>query len=35
MLRRLILILGFAGAVGLVVREIAPDVRRYLKLREM
>lgn len=34
MLRRLVLI-GLAGAVGLVVREIAPDIRRYLKLREM
>lgn len=35
MFRRLVLLVGAAGAVGLVVREIAPDVRRYLKLREM
>jgi len=34
MLRRLVLI-GLASVVGLVIREIAPDVRRYLKLREM
>ncbi len=35
MLRRVIVLLGFAGAIGVMVRELAPDVRRYLKLREM
>ncbi len=35
MLRRLILVLGLAGVIGLVVKELAPDVARYLKLREM
>ena len=35
MLRRLILLVAFAGAVGVALKEIAPDVRRYLKLREM
>lgn len=34
MLRRLVLF-GFVGVVGLVIREITPDVRRYLKLRGM
>lgn len=35
MLRRLVVLIGLAGVVGAVVREIGPDVRRYLKLREM
>ncbi len=35
MLRRLVLLIGLAGAAAAVFREIAPDVRRYLKLREM
>ena len=35
MLRRLILLVAFAGAVGVALKEIAPDVRRYFKLREM
>jgi hypothetical protein len=35
MLRRLVLIIGLAGLAGLVVREVAPEVARYLKLREM
>ncbi len=34
MLRRLILLVAL-GTVGVVVKEIAPDIRRYLKLREM
>ncbi|MGI8663548.1 MAG: DUF6893 family small protein [Acidimicrobiales bacterium] len=34
-MRRLVVLLGLTGAIGLLVREIAPDVRRYLKLREM
>jgi hypothetical protein len=33
-LRRLILLVG-AAAVGLAVRAVAPDVARYLKMREM
>jgi len=35
MFRRLVVFAGLAGAVGLVVREIAPDVTRYLKIRDM
>lgn len=35
MFRRLVVFAGLAGAVAVVVREIAPDIRRYLKLREM
>jgi hypothetical protein len=38
MLRRLTLLLGLVGlvgAAGLVVREVVPEVARYLKLREM
>ena len=35
MLRRLVVLVGLVGAAAAVVREIAPDVRRYLKLREM
>ncbi len=34
MLRRLVLLLGVAAAAA-VAREVAPDIRRYLKLREM
>ncbi len=34
MLRRLIL-LSLAGVVALAVRELAPEITRYLKLREM
>ena len=35
MLRRLVLLVGLVGAAVAVAREIAPEVRRYLKLREM
>ncbi len=35
MLRRLVLLVAAAGAVAVAVKELAPDVRRYLKLREM
>ena len=35
MLRRLVMLAGLAGVVSVLVREIAPDVRRYIKLREM
>lgn len=35
MLRRLVVILTLAGVVGAAVRELAPEVRRYLKLRQM
>jgi len=35
MLRRLVVFAGLAGVVGVVVRELMPDVRRYFKLREM
>lgn len=35
MLRRLVLLIGVIGVVGVAVREIAPELRRYLKLREM
>lgn len=35
MLRRLVMLIGFAGAAAAVAREIGPDIRRYLKLREM
>jgi hypothetical protein len=35
MLRRLVVLIGLVGVVGVVLREIAPDVRRYIKLREM
>lgn len=35
MFRRLVLLIGLVGAGVAVVREIAPEVRRYLKLREM
>ena len=35
MFRRLILLVGLAGVVGVVVKEIAPEIRRYLKIREM
>jgi hypothetical protein len=35
MLRRLVLLASLVGAAVAVGREIAPEVRRYLKLREM
>jgi len=35
MLRRLVLLVGLVGAAVAVAREIGPEVRRYLKLREM
>lgn len=38
MFRRLVVLLGMAGVVGVVgviLREVAPDVLRYLKIREM
>jgi hypothetical protein len=35
MLRRLALIAGLAGIAAVVVRTVAPDVRRYLRIREM
>lgn len=35
MLRRLVVLIGLVGVVGVVLREIAPEVRRYIKLREM
>ncbi len=35
MVRRLVIFVVFAGVVGLVVREVAPDVNRYLELRRM
>ena len=35
MIRRLVLLVGLVGAAVAVAREIAPDVRRYLKIREM
>ena len=35
MLRRLVLLVSLVGAAVAVAREIAPEVRRYLKLREM
>jgi hypothetical protein len=35
MLRRLVVLLIVGGVVGVVVHEIAPDVRRYIKLRNM
>ncbi len=34
MFRRLAMLFGVAAA-AVVAREIAPDIRRYLKLREM
>jgi hypothetical protein len=35
MLRRLVVLAAVAAAAGALLREIAPDIRRYLKLREM
>jgi hypothetical protein len=35
MFRRLALLAVVAGIAGLVVRQIAPEVARYLKIREM
>jgi hypothetical protein len=35
MFRRLVLCSGLAAVSAAVFREIAPEVRRYLKLREM
>ena len=35
MLRRLVLLLGLVTVAGLVIREVAPELARYLKLREM
>jgi hypothetical protein len=35
MFRRLAMLLGLSGVIGLVVRTIGPDVRRYLKIRKM
>ena len=35
MFRRLVVLLGLAGLAGLVAREVAPDIARYLKIREM
>lgn len=34
MFRRLVVLFGLAG-VAAVARVVAPDIRRYLKLREM
>jgi len=35
MLRRIVLFALFAGVLGLVAREVAPDVNRYLDMRRM
>ncbi len=35
MFRRLVMLAGLAGVVGVVLRELTPDVRRYFKIREM
>jgi len=35
MIRRLLLAAVFAVVVGAVVRSVAPDIQRYLKIREM
>jgi hypothetical protein len=35
MFRRLVKLAAFAAVVGVVVRRLAPDVARYLKIREM
>jgi hypothetical protein len=35
MLRRLTVFVSLVGVIAVVVREIAPDIARYLKLREM
>lgn len=35
MSRRLATLLAMTGVIGLVVRTVGPDVRRYLKIRKM
>ena len=35
MLRRLVVFIVVGGVAGVVVREVTPDIRRYLKLRNM
>ena len=35
MLRRLVLLVSLVGAAVAVAREVVPEVRRYLKIREM
>jgi hypothetical protein len=35
MIRRFVLLAAFAGVVGLIAKAVAPDVARYLKIREM
>jgi len=35
MFRRLTVLMVLAGAVGMAVRGVAPDIRRYLKIRRM
>ncbi|MCU1455421.1 MAG: hypothetical protein JWN46_3567 [Acidimicrobiales bacterium] len=35
MLRRLVVVAGLAGVAGFIVKTVAPDVARYLRIREM
>ena len=35
MLRRLIVLVSLVGAAVAVAREVVPELRRYLKIREM
>jgi hypothetical protein len=35
MLRRLAVFAVFSGVAGLVARELAPDINRYLRIRRM
>jgi hypothetical protein len=35
MIRRLVVLISVVGVVGFVARAVVPDIRRYLKIREM